>query len=191
MRELKRLRRLLEKAKTLQEVRDPEASFETGPFRDARIALFQELKLQARDTKYLQEDFYRFYYVASPYSAKPGPNQKRTQQRRFEQVRDFVTDCYAVDIPVFSPILHWHPAAEAGNLPTTAEHFDVQNKSMLGSSAGVIVFRMRGWDKSVGVRREVALAKDLGLPVIYAADAPYLDDPLEGVKELKRRLDEL
>jgi hypothetical protein len=69
---------------------------------------------------------------------------------------------------VYSPISMGHPIAEVGAPHTWADWKEL-DLAILESPRceGVIVLTIVGWDKSEGVRAEIAAAKALGKPVLY------------------------
>lgn len=72
-------------------------------------------------------------------------------------------------IAVFSPISHSHPIS--GYLSPKLRHdhelWMRQDLPILDHCAWVCVVRLRGWEKSRGVAREIAHAEGRGIPVIY------------------------
>jgi hypothetical protein len=68
---------------------------------------------------------------------------------------------------VFSPIAHTHPIAMAGTLPTGWEYWREYDRAMLSACSSVIVLRLPGWQESAGIAGELAIARELGLPVEY------------------------
>lgn len=102
-------------------------------------------------------------YLASPYS-HPDPN---VRQQRFEQV------CLAASVLmrhgwlVFSPIAHSHPIALAGGLPTNFEFWQRWNRANLERCEKLLVLTLDGWEYSVGVAGEIAIARALQKPVGY------------------------
>ena len=68
---------------------------------------------------------------------------------------------------VFSPISHGHPIAMAGELPGDWAYWGANARLMLAACVKVIVFMQDGWRESTGVQAEIAIAKELGLPIEY------------------------
>lgn len=68
---------------------------------------------------------------------------------------------------VFSPIAHSHPIARWAKLGTLAADWRAYNLEMLGMCNRLVVLRLPGWEESVGVRMEVAWARERGMPVEF------------------------
>lgn len=56
---------------------------------------------------------------------------------------------------VYSPILHWHHAAEISGLPTDAATWWRHNCHMLGISTTLWVIMYEGWKESRGIQQEI------------------------------------
>lgn len=106
-------------------------------------------------------------YIASPYtSALVG-----VQEERFSQALQFTIACAKERLPVYSPIVYWHPLAKLGQLPTDADYWHATNMSFLRKADVVFLLALTGWDQSKGVQTELKVAKILGLPVVkYGPD---------------------
>ena len=87
-------------------------------------------------------------YLATLYSHSD-PDVK---QRRFDAVNRAAAKLMRRGWHVYSPISHSHPMALAG--------------------ARVIVLRQDGWRESTGVRSEMEIAAELGLPVAFMDPEP-------------------
>jgi hypothetical protein len=101
-------------------------------------------------------------YLASPYShAKSVVREMR-----------FVAACWTTvelmrrgDV-VFSPIVHSHPLVAHG-LPNTWEFWSVVDRNMLSRCDALWVLMLPDWEESVGVMAEIAIARELGLPIKF------------------------
>ncbi|MEX1230840.1 MAG: DUF1937 family protein [Planctomycetaceae bacterium] len=102
-------------------------------------------------------------YLASPYS-HPDPAVRESRYR---------LACHAVAILLhagltcYSPIVHSHPLAQYG-FPTDWAFWEPHNREHLARCDELVVLTIRGWQESVGVAAEVALAEELGKPVRYS-----------------------
>jgi hypothetical protein len=102
-------------------------------------------------------------YLASPYS-DPDPDV-----RHFF----FLSAAYTAGrlikrgLIVYSPIAHGHPIAAQFGLPTDWAFWRRQQLPFLRASKEVIVLTLRGWNKSIGVKSEIRLARSQGIPVRY------------------------
>jgi len=101
-------------------------------------------------------------YLASPYS-HPDP---AVREQRFD------TACAAAALLlrdgylVFSPIAHSHPLTRFG-LPLDWEFWERFDRQHLERCSELIVLMLPGWTSSRGVLAEIAIARELGLPVRY------------------------
>lgn len=99
-------------------------------------------------------------YLASPYSS-PDPIV------RDQRARDAQRACVAffhLDIPVFSPIAHWHEISWLFDLPTDIAAWRVQCLSILKRADELAVLMLPGWEESRGVGEERKVAHDYHIP---------------------------
>lgn len=68
---------------------------------------------------------------------------------------------------VFSPISHSHPIAEVCDLPKSWDYWERVDRAYLEASKLLIVLMIDGWEESKGVQAEIAIAKQLRLPIEY------------------------
>lgn len=104
-------------------------------------------------------------YIACPYSSK----HKGTRTRR-----TFIATAWAnylmqkPESPiVFSPLTHFHPIAEVGDLPTEWCYWERQDLFFLEKCTTLHVLCLPSWIKSRGVQAEIAAAKRFGKIIIY------------------------
>ena len=102
-----------------------------------------------------------FIYVASPYSH---PNSL-VMHSRFEKVEKFVAGMLKNEEVVYSPIVHCHELARKYEFPTRFEYWQKINRGMLSGASKLVVYCMKGWSTSAGVRAEIEFAKQCGIPV--------------------------
>jgi hypothetical protein len=113
-------------------------------------------------------------YLASPYS-HPDP---AVREHRFQHACRAAAALLRAGIPTFAPIAHSVPIAEHG-LPTSWEFWRAVDLEHLRLCEAIVVLRLAGWERSVGVRAEVTLARQWGMPVIEL-DPAALDSPQTG-----------
>jgi hypothetical protein len=101
-------------------------------------------------------------YLASPYS-HPDP---AVRQARFEAACRATVELARVGEVVISPVVQSHPLVAYG-LPTGWEYWEWFDWEVLARCDQLAVLRLEGWQNSVGVKAEVAIAGELGLPVRY------------------------
>ena len=111
------------------------------------------------------------FYVMSPYSG--------TRTEMFS--RHFDTSVAATrlvreGIPLLSPILHWHFAAQTHGLPKDAEYWMAYNKRLFASADAGILLMLPGWRESKGIREELEWHDQARKP-IYTLDleCPHID----------------
>ena len=101
-------------------------------------------------------------YLASPYSHP----DKRVRQRRFNASCQVTAALMRAGLIVFSPIVHSHPLTRHG-LPGDWEFWQRYDRAYLEACTGVAVLMLEGWKESKGVQAEIAMARELGKPVIF------------------------
>ena len=104
-----------------------------------------------------------YIYIASPYSH----DDPEVRQARFKQVCRYAGLCLTRGEDVFSPIAHTHPIAMYWMLPKGWEFWKRIDTVMIRMASKLRVYKMAGWDTSVGVHAEIELAKSLNIPVEY------------------------
>ncbi len=105
-----------------------------------------------------------FIYLASPYS-HPDPAVK---EARFERACLHAADFMESGYKVFCPIAHSHPIEVHGMDGIRSGDFWLeQDFAILRHADKMVVVKMPGWDKSLGIEREIAFCKDNGIPVEF------------------------
>lgn len=102
-------------------------------------------------------------YIASPYS---DPNSD-VRHARYIAAMEYAAHLTRNSITAFSPIVYGHSMALHYNLGLSAEYWKHFNNHMLINSTYVHVLKLSGWIESLGVKHEIALAKNLHIPVMY------------------------
>lgn len=102
-------------------------------------------------------------YLASPYS-HPDP---AVRHGRFREACRAAGRLMHGGATVFSPIAHSHPIAVECGLPLAFEWWERADREWIAMCSEVVVLRLDGWEQSNGIRCEVAIAAELGIPVRY------------------------
>jgi hypothetical protein len=102
-------------------------------------------------------------YLATPYSDESAA----VREERFQVVNRAAAVLMARGLPVYSPISHGHPISLAGELPLGWDFWGAQCRAILAACEKLIVLKVPGWESSKGVTAEMALARELGLPVEF------------------------
>jgi hypothetical protein len=106
-----------------------------------------------------------YIYLASPYSStNPG-----LVQFRYTETERVTAELLMYGIPVYSPIVHCHHLATAHGIPTDAEFWYRYNMRMLSPAKKLLVLKLDGWEKSIGIRGEMDYARTHGKPIMYIA----------------------
>ena len=126
----------------------------------------------------------RLVYLAVPYSS-PDP---AVREHRFHLVNQAAAALMRQGIHVFSPISHTHPILTEGELPTGFDYWEEYDRAMLGACCALVVLAIEGWNRSVGVAREIEIAKEMGLPIFTAASVEGCAS--EAASEWLRRCEE-
>jgi hypothetical protein len=106
----------------------------------------------------------KLVYLASPYSAPT----KRQKTRRFHQVCEKAAELMEQGELVFCPIAHSHPIEVYGMEDSkSGDWWLKQDFAILEKCSKMYVYKMPGWDKSYGIKREIEYAQALGIPVEY------------------------
>lgn len=101
-------------------------------------------------------------FLSSPYTAP----DKLLEKTRFLLAESFVLHALREwELPIFSPIVYWHPLATTNSLPTDAEFWFKFNADIIRHCERMFVLQIKGWEESRGVRMELNLARILGLPL--------------------------
>jgi len=106
-------------------------------------------------------------YLAAPYSA----TDPAVEQQRYDAVCRAAAALMRRGMEIFSPISHSHGIARYG-LPTDWAFWQRYDRAFLAWCDELWVLKLSGWESSVGVRAEMAIAKEMGKPV-------RLIDPVE------------
>lgn len=102
-------------------------------------------------------------YLATPYSH---PNEE-VRESRFRAVNIYAAILMRRGLHIFSPISHTHPIAMAGGLPTDWKFWRDYDYAILSMCCKLIVMKLPGWEESKGIKGEIEIAIDLGIPIEY------------------------
>jgi hypothetical protein len=104
-------------------------------------------------------------YLASPYTPHAGePIEERVTAAAKAAARLMEQGCV-----VFAPIPHSHGIAEHLDDATRFDHefWLRQDLAILAHAELLVVLRLPGWERSKGVAREIAFAKERGIPMMW------------------------
>jgi hypothetical protein len=101
-------------------------------------------------------------YLAGPYSHP----RAAIRRHRFELLNEKAAELSRAGNIIFSPISMSHPMAEYG-LPKGWEFWGKYDRAFLEVCSKLFVYKIPGWEDSVGVTEEIAIAKELEIPIEY------------------------
>ena len=103
------------------------------------------------------------YYLGSPYSAFPqGIDQAYTVTCKLAAM------LVKKGISVYSPIVHTHPIALAGNInPLDHAIWMPIDRPFMERADALIVAKLDGWDKSRGLKEEIETFAAAKKPILY------------------------
>lgn len=104
----------------------------------------------------------RLYYLASPYTC----SDPEVRRWRFEAACRAAAELISQGKIVFSPIAHSHVICQYG-IPLDWQYWQKHDRRYLEVCDEVIVLMLDGWQESVGVQAEIAIAWELGKPVSF------------------------
>jgi hypothetical protein len=102
-------------------------------------------------------------YLATPFHHK----DKAVMDKRFDVVTKIAADFMCQGIHVYSPISHCYPMAKVNSLPTGWGFWNEFDRKIIRMCTKLIVVKQAGWDVSEGVKAEIGLAEEFGIPVEY------------------------
>ena len=102
-------------------------------------------------------------YLASPYQH---PKQE-IMLARFEAVCAKAAELTLAGHDIFCPIAHSVPMAKYGLPDEWCEFWEKIDTKWIERSEQLWVYKLLGWEESVGVQREIQIATQIGLPVVY------------------------
>lgn len=106
-------------------------------------------------------------YVASPYSS-PSSDLRHARYLAVRQV--IAKHISSQPEALFSPILYTHELANEHDFHYDAKTWIRFNTDMLRKATQLWVVMLPGWVSSIGVTAEIALAKQLLIPITYFSE---------------------
>lgn len=115
-------------------------------------------------------------YIMSPYSGS-----QEQMRRRFLAASLWTTRLAEAGIPIISPIMHWHEAANTYNLPKDHQFWFHQNLNIMQACDAAILLALEDWELSKGVAAEMDWMRKHKKPVYILDLEPA---PIDGYHEL-------
>jgi len=110
-------------------------------------------------------------YLCSPYTS----DDPAIRQQRFEAACRAAAAMIRQGQTVFSPIAHSHAICAFG-VPLDSRFWSRHDRRYLEACDEVAVLMLDGWQTSVGVQAEIAIARELGKPVTYLRVADQAEE---------------
>jgi hypothetical protein len=107
-------------------------------------------------------------YLAGPYTDK----SKSVMEGRFESLNKVAAALMREGHIVCSPISMNHPIAKYG-LPMTWDFWEKYDIFFLKVASAIYVVKLKGWEDSVGIKGELKIARNWGIPVTYLDPKDY------------------
>ena len=104
-------------------------------------------------------------YLASPYThADP-----QVREERYRAACKKAAELMLVGKVIFCPIAHSHPIAEQmpDGKANDGAFWKHQDEPYLAICDELIVYMLPGWEQSSGVKHEIEVAKQRGIPIHY------------------------
>lgn len=105
-------------------------------------------------------------YLASPYSH----NDQTMRKYRYDKVVDLTAKLLNQGYHVISPVVHCHPLAVKHNIATDFTFWKSYNYAILSKCNLLVVYKLKGWEKSEGLQGELEMARNLKLPIEFIND---------------------
>ena len=103
-------------------------------------------------------------YLATPYTHSSG----HVRYQRFARVTKVMADLMRAGELVYSPISMTHHAAVAHWLPHDFAFWSEHCRAVLSVCGKLIVLKLDGWDRSVGVAAEISTALAMQIPIEFS-----------------------
>ena len=100
-------------------------------------------------------------YLASPYSHE----SPAVRHERFEAAIKTAALLMSRGVLVYSPIAHTHAMSVAHDLPTDWKFWEQHCRAFLAASERMVILKLDGWDRSIGIRAETEIAIEMGIPI--------------------------
>ena len=108
-----------------------------------------------------------YIYLAGPYSH---PNPK-VREERFQEINRVAARLMQRGYVVYSPISHNHPIALCHDLPINWDFWSRLDRAFIKHALLMAVLMLPGWKESVGVKAEMAIAREFNIPVCLLTPA--------------------
>jgi len=102
-------------------------------------------------------------YLAAPLSHP----EIEVMQSRVEAINRATAHLFEKGVAVISLVGQCWPISQQCGLRTDFEWWRWYNKAVISRCGRVIILKLDGWQESIGVKGEVEIAEEFGIPVEY------------------------
>lgn len=110
----------------------------------------------------MEKDKSEMVYVSCAF----GENDPGIRKLRIDSAAYFCAEKMREGTVVFCPLIHNYYILKHG-LPVGWDYWEKFNKELLLRADRLYVLKLEGWEKSIGVPAEIALARKYGVPIEY------------------------
>lgn len=104
-----------------------------------------------------------FWYLATPYSKFPAG-----LEAAHKAACEYAATLIKSGVRIYCPIAHTHPIAVFGNIdPYSHAIWLPADRPFMDNAVGLIVVKMTGWEKSIGITEEIKTFKKAGKPILF------------------------
>lgn len=109
------------------------------------------------------------HYLGSPFSH---PNEE-IRVFRLKAVTQMACDLIQQGLIIYSPLTHNFPLIQLG-LVSSFEYWKTADLNLLSRCDKLLVFKLEGWEQSIGLQTEIKFAKENNIPVEFIESTPEL-----------------
>lgn len=120
-------------------------------------------KSEIRDSKIDKVLERKIVFISSPYSHP----DDQVRENNFRIVSKLAAELNSQGIVAVSPITYGHTLLNFKDMPTDWQFWKEFCLTFLEKSSEVIVYKMPGWENSIGIKEEIEFAKSRNIPVKY------------------------
>ena len=121
----------------------------------------------------------RYYFLASPYKGS-----EEEKEYRYRQSQEIVAYFLKHKISIFAPILYNETIIKSFNginLELRRELLMPMNLNFLYRSFGVLILKIEGWDKSLGMKQYIEFCSENSIPT-YDLDPMKVEITLDKIR---------
>lgn len=105
----------------------------------------------------------KLIYLSSPH-AHIDPT---VREFRYQLAMKALAQLIQLNYLIYSPIVHYHEMAKIHKFPASFTFWKEMDEDFIVHCGMVFVLMIDGWEASIGVKAEIELALNIGVPVTY------------------------